>query len=300
MFFKQKICFFLFLLLAGTAPGQGGTSIRASVDKNRILLGEPFTLTVEASYAKGAQVSFAGIDSIPHFEKAGEAMTDSSNNNGLVTIRGIYKLTSFDSGHWVIPAFLLSKKIRSDTLGIDVVFSEFDPAAEYHDIKDIIEVAADGKKPWWWYAAGGALVLALALLYFLQRKKPAISEKPSAGIDPYKEAVDQLEKLQRSKPDSRQYHSRLSGIFRLYVFRRIKILSLQKTTDDLLLQVQDKGLSKEGFEKLCQSLRLGDMVKFAKYSPAEADDRTAHDVILDAINSIEKQADMIYPEGRNP
>ncbi len=287
------------LLPAVYAQGQGGASIRSSVDKNRILLGEPFTLTVEATYVTGATVSFPRIDSIPHFELAADARKDSSSSNGIVTIRGIYPLTSFDSGHWVIPAFSLSKKTRSDTLGIDVVFSESDPAQGYHDIKDIIEVSVEKGNPWWWYAAGGALLLTLALVYFLRRKKPVVPERPSADIDPYREAVTQLDMLQRSKPDSKQYHTRLSGIFRYYVFRRKGVLSLQKTTDDLLLQLKDKGLSKEEFEKLCQSLRLGDMVKFAKYNPTEADDRAAHEVILDAINSIEKQADIILPGGRD-
>ena len=299
MFLKQKIFFFHLLVLAGSVCGQEGTSIKATVDKNKILLGEPFKLTVEAGYTKEGTVSFTGIDSIPHFEMAGDTQTDSSISIGLVTIRRVYTLTSFDSGHWVIPAFSLSKKIRSDTIGIDVVFSEFDPAQEYHDIKEIIEVRVAKGRPWWWYAAGGALLLALALVYFLRRKKPLFIEKPSHVIDPYKEAVDQLESLQRSKPDSKQYHTQLSGIFRLYVFRRKGVLSLQKTTDDLLLQLKDKGLSKEEFEKLCQSLRMGDMVKFAKYSPSEADDRAAHAVILEAVNRIEKQANIILPGGRD-
>lgn len=298
MFLKQKIFFFLFLILAGLARAQEkGASIRSSVDKNRVLLGEPFRLTVEATYAKGGPVSFSGIDSIPHFETAGDAKTDSSISNGLVTFRGIYTLTGFDSGHWVIPAFSLSKKIKSDTIGIDVVFSEFDPAQGYHDIKDIIEVKVNKKTPLWWYAAGGVLLLAIALLYLKRKKKPGMPEKPNVLIDPYKEAISQLENLQRAKPDSRQYHTRLSGIFRHYVFRRKGILSLQKTTDDLLLQLKDKGLSKDVFEKLCQSLRMGDMVKFAKYSPADADDQAAHAVILEAINSIEKQAEIILPGG---
>lgn len=299
MFFKQNIFFFLLLVLAGTVSGQGETSIRASVDKNRILLGEPFTLTVEARFANGTPVFLAGIDSIPHFEMATDPQTDSSNTNGLVTIRRIYPLTSFDSGHWVIPAFSLSKKISSDTIGIDVVFSEFDPAQEYHDIKDIIGVNVAKGKPWWWFAAGGALILALLLIYFLRRRKPVVIEKQETAIDPYKEAVSQLERLQRSKPDSKLYNTQLSGIFRLYVFRRKGVFSLQKTTDDLLLQLKDTGMSKEQFEKLSQSLRMGDWVKFAKYSTSEADDRMAHEVILDAIHEIEKQADTNLPGGKD-
>lgn len=298
MFSRQTILAILILLWTGTVSGQAVPVIRSFVNKNRILLGEPFELTVEASFTAGAAVSFPQTDTLPPFERVQDPTTDSTIANGLVTIRAVYRLTSFDSGHWVIPSFHLSKKIKSDTLGIDVVFSEFDPGQDYHDIKDIIEVKADEKDPWWWYAAGGVLLLAMALIYFLRKKKPVMAVQPAVSVDPFREAMNELDKLLHSKPDNKQYHTRLAGIFRLYVYRRKGILSLQKTTDDLVLQLKDRGLTREEFDNLCQSLRLGDMVKFARYSPTDDDDRKAYQVIRDSIKSLEKTEDMVPPEKR--
>lgn len=295
----HKIFLVLLFALPVMATGQDGTTLKASVNKNRILLGEPFTLTVEAGFAPGSAVSFVSIDSIPHFEELDEPVTDTSNENGRTIIKSLYRLTSFDSGHWVIPAFSLSRTVRSDTIGIDVLFTEFDPAQEYHDIKDIIEVNPEKKKEWWWYAAGGALLLVLLLIYLLRRKKPAPAVKPAASTDPYEEAMIGLEQLQRSKPDSKLYYTRLTDIFRLYVFRRVGILSLQKTTDDLVVQLKDLGMPKDEFEKLAQSLRLGDLVKFAKYAPSAEDDRTVYDEIFNSIKRIEKSEAKILPEVRN-
>src|SRR6185436_1132395 len=134
--------------------------------------GEPFQLIVEGTLIPGAVNKFSTIDSIPHFELLEKPELDSSSLNGSLTIRGIYKLTSFDSGHWVIPSFVLSPGVKSDTIPIDVGFSEFDPNQEYHDIKDIIEVKPKQQKKWWWWAAGGGLLLLLLLYYLFRKKKP--------------------------------------------------------------------------------------------------------------------------------
>lgn len=245
-------------------------------------------MTIEARFPANAGISFSMPDSIARFEFLEEPAVDSLNENGTAVLKGIYTITSFDSGHWVIPSLRLTKNIRSDTIGIDVVFIPFNPEQPYHDIKDIIEVKAKKKNPWWWYAAGGGLLLLVLAVYFLRKKKPAPVAKPVNKIDPYEEAIRQLEELQRSKPDSKQYYSRLTDIFRLYIFRRKGILSLQKTTDDLVLQLKDSGLTKDEFEKLSQALRLSDFVKFAKYEPASEEDKMVYNEILKSIKTIEQ------------
>lgn len=188
------LLFFLSKLLFVTA--QGGSTIKATLDKNKILLGESLTLTVEAHHSPESVISFVSIDSIPHFEMLEKPQVDSVTQEGMTTIKGIYKLTSFDSGHWVIPSFVLNGGIKTDTLPVDVVFSDFDPSKDYHDIKDIIEVKPPKKKPWWWYAAGAAVLLAALLFYWLKRKKPVPAiAKPVQTANPYAEAMKQLDEL---------------------------------------------------------------------------------------------------------
>ena len=135
--------------------------VTATVSKNSIMLGEPFELNVKAEYPANSKKPFR-LDSIPHFEFIGTPAIDSSASNNTITLIGRYQLTSFDSGHWVI----------MDTIGIDVVFSDFDPDQDYHDIKSIIEVAPPKKEQWWWWAAGGAVLVAAIFIYLLKRKKP--------------------------------------------------------------------------------------------------------------------------------
>jgi len=289
MKFHKTIFRFAFLLFVQNGFAQGSASIKASVDKNKILIGEPVELTLEAFLPPSAVIGFVSIDTIAHFEFVEKPAIDTIKKNGGIAIRGVYKITSFDSGHWVIPSFTISKGVRTDTIPVDVVFSDFDPSQDYHDIKDILDVhPARKKENWWWYVGGGVLLLALLLLYVLRKKKPARVPVPEVVSNPYEEAIKELEKLQKEKPEAKQYYPRLTDIFRLYIFRKRGILSLQKTTDDLILQMQTLNLSKGQLDKLAQSLRLADFVKFAKYIPTSDDDKTSFEEIKKSITTLEQ------------
>ncbi len=105
--------------------------------------------------------------------------------------------------------------------------------------------------------------------------------------DPFKEAMDKLEKLQRDKPEAKQYYSRLVDIFREYILAKKGIHSLQATTDDFVKQLKSLTLPKQQFDDLSQSLRLSDFVKFAKYIPSAEDDKNVFDTIKKTITSFE-------------
>jgi hypothetical protein len=289
MIFKRQILFLLSFFFVQIVFAQGESTIKASVDKNKILIGEPIQLTIEAYISPKSANNFVLIDSIEHFELLEKPVIDSTNKEGGLTIKGIYTMTSFDSGHWVIPSFILSKNVKTDTIPIDVIFSDFDPNQEYHDIKDILEVKPPKKKTeWWWYAVGAALLLGLVWLYLQQKRKPEPVAAPQVVINPYEEAMKQLEQLKKDRPAAKLYYSKLTDIFRLYIFRKKGILSLQKTTDDLVVQLKSLNLNKEQFDKVSQSLRLSDFVKFAKYIPSSDDTKISFEEIKNAIVIIEK------------
>jgi hypothetical protein len=287
----HKAAFSFFLLFAAIiTSAQGKTAVKASVDRNKILIGEHIQLTLEADIPENELIHFFIIDSLPHFEVLNRPKIDTTNTHDGTVLRQLITITSFDSGHWVIPSFTLGDTIATDTIPVDVSFSQFDPAQDYHDIKDIIEVKPEQeKKKWWlWYAIGGGALLIILLLVYLLRKKKPVPPPPIILIDPYVEAMKQLEKLQQEKPDSKQYYSRLVDIFRVYVREKKGIHSLQKTTDDLVVQLRGIPIAKEQFERLSQALRLSDFVKFAKYIPGNEDDRDIFETIKQTISEIEQ------------
>jgi len=293
MFFPQphKVFFLFFLLFSALASdAQNKVTIKSEIDKSKIVIGEQIHLTLEADFPLQEPMRFFTIDSLPHFEILERQKIDTVDDRGGIKLSQSLILTSFDSGHWAIPSFQLPADIPmyTDSIAVDVGFSTFDPNQDYHDIKDVIDVQVKEKKKetWYWYAAASALLIA-AIIYFLTRKKT----KPVARIpfvDPYKEAKQELEKLRKENLSSKAFYTRLVDIFRLYISRRKGIASLQKTTDDLVVQIRSLKLPTEEFNQLAQSLRMSDYVKFAKFEPTENDKSSSFKTIKDFIDNIEK------------
>src|SRR5688500_12797750 len=127
--------------------------VKASVDKNQVVIGEPITLTLEAYIPLGQQVVWFPLDTIPHFEFLKKPGPDTVESIEGKKISQVLTLTSFDSGQWEIPQLelkVLKQSYYTDTLLIDVGFIPFDREADYRDIKGIIDVNNPDAKyiPW--------------------------------------------------------------------------------------------------------------------------------------------------------
>ena len=292
---KYFIASFVSIIISFFSYSQNKIAVRATVDKNKIVIGEPVQFFLQATIPSGQPLHFFVIDTIPHFEFLKKEKVDTIIGNKNTTLKQAFSITSFDSGHWIIPAFVIpgTKKIRTDSLAMDVGFAPFDREKDYNDIKDIIEV--NPKEPdnsWYWYAAGAALVFIILMIYLLTRKKPKTKAPAQPVVDPYTQAMQQLQQLQKeslpAKGEIKMYYSRLVNIFRFYLFHKKQLQSLQKTTDHLVVQMKSLNLNEERFNQLAQALRLSDFVKFAKYIPEDEDNRNAFDAIKNSIEEIEK------------
>jgi len=287
----------LFLGIAFLGNAQEKTTVRASVDKNSILIGEHINLVLEADIPENDPIGFFAVDSITHFEFLQKGKIDTTNTNKGTILKQLFRITSFDSGQWVIPSYHMpqSEDLKTDSIIINVGYLPMDTTKDYNDIKEIIEVNAKKKMDWTWYYVGGGVLLVLLLIYLLTRKKkkkPAQATEAQKIIDPYTEAIQQLEILQKenllAKDETKLHYSRLTDIFRVYVEKRKNIHSLQQTTDDLVYQLKNIHLDKEQYDQLAGALRLVDFVKFAKYIPTDADHANVFATIKKTIEQIER------------
>jgi hypothetical protein len=142
----------------------------------------------------------------------------------------------------------------------------------FHDIKNIIEV----KKtfPWWaWVLVGLGIVILIIWILFLfkffkKKKDTKIFESKLSPYDESMQLLNDLEKenlLQQNK--FKEYHSRLTDIFKRYLSRKTNTYQLHLTTDELLIELDGFDLSKEQISNFANCLRMGNVVKFAKYIP---------------------------------
>jgi cbb3-type cytochrome oxidase subunit 3 len=186
-------------------------------------------------------------------------------NNGAIT--------SFDSGHRVLPVFRVKvndKAYATDTIGIDVGYAAFDPNEDYRPIKEIEEVQVPPRDYRLWFAAAVTLLLLAGIAYMLiKRKSKRVAESAESKLSPFEEAMKELEALRKqvrtNNGEVKAYYTKLNDIVRRFLMRRWQITSLQQTNDELVKQLEKFNLPRK-ILTIRQALNSR-FVKFAKYLP---------------------------------
>lgn len=277
------ILLFLFYTQVGLTQK---TNVNVAVDRNQILIGELFTLTIEAVVPNAGY--WPAIDTLPHFEIM-QSKIDSQQSGNKLKIKHTLTLTSWDSGRWNLPSIAISGLSRTKPIPITVSFSSpFDPNQDYHDVKDIMEVERPVRETWFWYLIGLLLLLVLFVLLFpTKKKKQDVGFVSDEGI--YRQSLKRLEKLKQQPPaEPKQFYTELIIIFRDYLYKRKGIQSHAQTTDDLSHQMKKLNLDDTIYRPLVQTLQLSDLVKFAKFEPIKGDNEKALETIRQSITAIEK------------
>lgn len=272
---------FLLLVLAGELHSQ--VLIKAIPDKPSVLVGEPLQLSIEARLPAGAAYKWNLPDSLPHWEWIDKSVPALTENRDGRQIKQVCRITSYDTGYWVIPRMVLqvgTKKYYTDTVGIRVDYLMQNPNEDYHDIKEIEEVAAGRFEPWLLFGAGAVLIPAIAILLILRnrRKKPAtLPELPKVdSLEGYLSVLDKgREQLRVGSIDVKQFYILHNSLLREYLEWKKGWKTREKTNEELVRQLRLLDLPETEYREMVQVLRLSDFVKFAKFSPAEEDiDRT--------------------------
>jgi hypothetical protein len=267
-------------------------------DRDKILIGEPIHLVFQAEVPTGVSAGLFTLDSLPHFEFIDRAKVDTIFTSKGIIYKQAITVTSFDSGQWVIPSREITigdKQYLTDSVTVSVAYSSFDPNKDYHDIKDIIEVEDQGAQFITWIVLALGIISLLASIYFLRKKKIIAETKPEetlSKLSPLEEAMQSLETLKKSPADSspelKLFYTRLNEILKRYIQRKTGASQVAKTNAELIYQLQRKQWHKDEVLQLAQSLRLADVVKFAKYIPGPAENNTAIDSIGKSIQSLDK------------
>lgn len=292
----QKHIFLLFFCTVFFGAVQAQVSVRSNINKDAILIGEPISLVVEAYVPTGANVTWFVSDTIPHFEISSRAAIDTIPNIDNKKLAQTFSITSFDSGRQYIPPFEIVVDGRSyftDSVAINVSFTQFDPNADYRDIKTIIDVKNPAVENLHWYVLAGAVV-SLALVLLLYRRKPrkdpdAVKEAPV--LTPFEEAIQALQKLSLRNVNNgevKPYYSDMNDILRKYVSRKFAVSTFERTNEELILEISRLGLSRDAYLSLAQSLRMSDVVKFAKYNPSPEDNRDNLNIVTSSIELLDK------------
>ncbi len=297
----KKIHYIIVLLLLCPLFGAAQEpSVQTTLDRDKILIGEPVTLNIKATVpGRPADINWFMVpDSMAHFELISTGKIDTLLMGSNTMLSQVVRLTSFDSGRWPLPAFAIRSKasggmkLYTDTLPVSVGF-EADTTNQLRDIKPILEVQPANN--WWKYVLAGIVALLLILGAWLLYRRLNRKEEfggTSGRLTAYGEAIRELEKLKQLNlqlpDDVRQYHSGLSLITRQFLSRMNGTNLLNKTTGDVLLHLKELQTEPALLANVAASLRSGDAVKFAKYLPLSGDNETCMAAVRQLIETMVK------------
>ena len=280
-------------LLLGTQLKGFSQQVTVSLNRNNILIGEQINLAIKIPVSDPAAVANFNVpDSIPHFE-----IISSSNPERLggttAFIQKAIVFTSFDSGAYSFPSIKIDlnesgklSQLYSPAIVITVGYSKEDSPG-LHDLKPLRMVKADSNL--WIYILAG--ILTIIILYFLIRsliKNNRRSKVSNNSVDYFGDAIKELDELEKSNLESKQFHSKLGLIFRKYYSNKSGENLLVQTTGEVLVQLKVNKISDEIIEDVASSLRFGDAVKYAKYRSLKEDDLKILNVLRKVVEKMNK------------
>jgi hypothetical protein len=287
---KRSGTYYKLLLLIFTCSGlvSKAQTLKASVDRDRILIGEQIRLTLRLEGIQSATGSVNNWvnfpDTVNHLEVVERGKIDTLEVGSDVILQQAIILTSFDSGQWQIPALGLAiqngtgKTLSYQPITIDVLPVDVSALKDYHDIKDIVQVDDSLSK----LILIGIIVLtiiSIIAVYLLAKKKSGFTAEAKPVLKgnqtPLEWALAALENLRKenlpSKGQVKQYYQQLTDICREYFQLQLKQKVLHQTSDEWMLKMHSLPVNQSTKTSFFQFIRLADTVKFAKYIPPSSE-----------------------------
>lgn len=300
-YYKYIAVLMMVMLACLLAPDISAQNIQTTIDKKKILIGEQIHYSMRLKLGSNSyNVDFGVPDSIPHFEILERKQYDTIEKNGQFVLIQKLVMTSFDSGAWVIPRFIVTvsssnkkaQQFNNDSIPVFVGYSPSDTTG-LHDIHPPLDVHIPDYSIWY-IIAGIITLLILGYIiyrYFKTRKK---KEKPAfvPSLRPYDEAMKELNKLKQlnleTADGNKSYYTGLADVFKKYFSNKEKRTMLTATTTDLLIQLKSKDRTMPVASAAAEILRLADAVKFAKYIPPQTESSAAWSQTKSIIDAMEK------------
>ena len=301
---KYKACFkniitALALIISGFCAN---AQIKTSVDSTSIRIGEELIISFKVELDSLKKVVFPEIKSFGALEVIENYKTDTLIEKSNIALIKQYGLTQFDSGTYTIPQQKIlygNKTLLSDSIEINVLSIKVDTTKQkLYDIKPILQVKKPSLKKTIlnWFLILITLTAIISIAFYYWRKRELKTKNTSLSLPPYELAKLALSKLNEEKAfendEVKEFYSDLTLILRKYLNDKVYNHSLESTTDELLLKLNDLNksnqisLDEESIKNIEATLKRADLVKFAKSKPNIEMVRMDKKAILNEIESV--------------
>lgn len=282
-------------------PGQQGeVSVESRLNKSVVTIGEQVLYEVIVRHKREIDVTMPpqGIN-LGGFEIRAFNEIDPVTIDGLVERKVEYVIAAYDTGTYFIPPtgvlYMTSDSVQNvlltDAVAIRVVSILTGDMEDIIDIKDPLELLFNWNTIILLSVIGFVVIVlgVLGYLYYRQKKrgKPLFEWKKVPDVPAHIEALESLKALSESSlladGKVKEYYVLLSDILRLYLQKRYFKPFLEMTTTQTIAVLTEESLEEGILPKIELLLDDCDIVKFAKFLPAEEDHKsslqTAYDIV---------------------
>lgn len=157
---------------------------------------------------------------------------------------------------------------------------------ELRDIHPPIEIPTGYE----WLKWAIVTIALLALIYGAWRWWKSLKAEKDAipPVPPHVRARQRLEEALRLIPEPKPFCTEVSDTLRVYLEERFQFRAPERTTEEFLYELQQTDLlSATQKSSLADFLQRCDLVKFAKYEPAETELRDLHGSALRLVGETE-------------
>ena len=272
------------LVLTWAVPAhaeQGRVTLRVSVDRTEVLIGEPIRYVMTLKHPKGMEVEFpSSVDAFGEFTIEQLGSTSPRKAGEIVTEERWYQLAIFTSGEHTIPEPVgtyrrdgESHEVRGQPVAI-LVRSLLPGDWQLLDIREAKPLLVRRRSGWPWLAIAWLALLSVAagVIWWKRRRRPPEPVAPPRL--PHELALEAMERLRQDEllthAQYEEFYVRLSDIVRAYVEARFGLRAPEMTTEEFLQQaLESRELSFDHRVLLQDFLTRCDLVKFAQYQPTE-------------------------------
>lgn len=205
-----------------------------------------------------------------------------SRKLGLQHLRSTVKITSFDEGEYVLPAFNVIRHLPDgscDTLAFEgkdifVCSMPVDTATfEIHPIKGQMQYPVTFREVAPWLGVSLAFACLVAAVVYVIRKYRKKQDELQYADPPHIVALRKLDSYRGDKyweaSKQKQFYSGVTDALREYIAARYAVNAMEMTTAQMLAAMKDCDVPEDLMAELKALFERSDYVKFAKHVASE-------------------------------
>lgn len=279
-----------------------------SLSKDTILTGDQVVLNLCFQTTKNQRFALAPYASSLNgdtllkgsVEVVKEFILDTAElKNGLQELKAKALITSFDSGSFSLPSptvVVANPKGGVDTLRFKNIILNVNPIQIDTATFKVFDIKAQQTYPItfgqilpWILLAIALILIALSIIRYIKmrRQQKNFFGKSIIKEPPHIVALKKLEKIRGEKlykhNKAKAYYTAITDALKEYIEKRYGFSAIEKTSAEIMEELSCKEIQKEIYEKLAEMFKTADLVKFAKFLPADEENEGA---VLTAVNFV--------------